>query len=267
MAADEEVTETNQTHKGLRWLDVGIILAVAPIVVASLRVVIFTGGDPVLTQVLIENLDVRTLLLGSFFSILPAMAMVASSFLMVEKSLAGRLLGGDKKGRRRWGTLIGGIILLLVVFSNLMWIAAALVVVPIILFVISFVSFLGEKLERERVKNSWKDIFNVQKGLSSLALGQLRDAMIPPLTILIAVLAQFGSMWLPLELVTTQNTSAKAYVLSNSEGWATLLTEQKVILRIPEGAIIERRVCDQGGHTSLISMLSSSKGAEYPECG
>ena len=50
MAADEEVTETNQTHKGLRWLDVGIILAVAPIVVASLRVVIFTGGDPVLTQ-------------------------------------------------------------------------------------------------------------------------------------------------------------------------------------------------------------------------
>ena len=169
MAADEEVTETNQTHKGLRWLDVGIILAVAPIVVASLRVVIFTGGDPVLTQVLIENLDVRTLLLGSFFSILPAMAMVASSFLMVEKSLAGRLLGGDKKGRRRWGTLIGGIILLLVVFSNLMWIAAALVVVPIILFVISFVSFLGEKLERERVKNSWKDIFNVQKGLSTRA--------------------------------------------------------------------------------------------------
>lgn len=43
-----------------RWVDVGVILAATPVLLAAIRVVLFPGGDPTISRVLVQTLSVPT---------------------------------------------------------------------------------------------------------------------------------------------------------------------------------------------------------------
>lgn len=89
---------------------------------------------------------------------------------------------------------------------------------------------------------------------------------IGPLVVLAVIFAVPGGMWLPLERVTIGFSEVVAYVLENENGWATLMEEDKTIMRAPATAITERVVCDQGEYQSLLTIWAGGSEPTPQSC-
>lgn len=239
-----------------RWLDFGILIATVPMALAALRIVLYSGGDPALMRVLVETLDVTTLLLGTILPILPALFWLAIQPLVVDMSLARQLL---EKGapRRKWWI---GLALTLILFYLLVgpWpetiqtfghvligLAAAVVLVSAIALIRGRKSGLSWR-EAAKFRLHWR---------RDATLGKASHLLIAPVVVIGVILAMPEGFWLPRESITTAEQTTTGYVLETKEGWATVMTEERTILRIPAPSITARLVCDQGEYTSLITVL------------
>jgi len=84
--------------------------------------------------------------------------------------------------------------------------------------------------------------------------------------LLLTVLSGWSAFWLPLEAVTEVGEKpVRAYVMSVTSEWTTLLTPDRVVIRMPSDAVAERVVCDQGT-TLTFQTLTLRREESPPKC-
>ncbi len=235
-----------------RWLDVSVAIAVLPIAVAALRILLYSGGDPVLMKVLVDTLDIPTLILGTLLPLLPALLWLPLQPLILDASLARQLLGG--KSRTLWIILVLVLVLIYLLIGP--WPSTIEMLRNCVIGAATgaAIAYCWYVFKERRAGHRWLTALRVRLGWGvAPPVGRPIHVLIIPLVVLAAVFAMPLGMWLPLERVTTGSTPVLAYVLQNENDWATLMEEDKTVLRVPATSITERAICDQGEYESLIT--------------
>lgn len=233
------------------WLNLGVAAAALPVAIAAFRILFYSGGDPVLMKVLVETLDVQTLILGTFLPLLPVLAWAMFQPLISNWSVVETLVGKTKRGRVRGFLLASALTALYLLLGS--WPDSGRLIAY--LFVGSLLGLAIARgfivIGQRRAGQSWRKAFRtrVVRGDTFLELPHL---LIAPILVLGLVLVAPTNMWLPLEDLTVGNDRLQAYVLQNEGGWMTLLEDGRDIRRVESEVVTERVVCDQGDYESLL---------------
>lgn len=268
-----DVTETTATAPTLkdsgrpRWLDFGLLIAVVPIVLAAARIVLYSGGDPVLMRVLIETLNVTTLLLGTILPMLPLLFWLALQPLIADASLTRQLLTKRAPSRNWWLLLLIAFPALYVLVGpwpdslrGLAYLAGALALGACTVWV------FGVLRERRRGAR-WRHALRVRLTWGrGPVTGDAAHVLIVPVVLLLVIFAVPRGFWLPLESVTVDSQEVRGYVLQVEDGWATVLTEDRGVERYPAASMTARDICDQGEYESLITVIAGGTAPPASGC-
>jgi hypothetical protein len=262
----KEASGGTQKSRGL-WADFGVLAAVLPIGLAALRIVVYSGGDPTLMRVLIQTLNITTLLLGTVLPVLPMLFLLALQPLIADMSLA-RTLVSRGASRRRWWLLL---ILVLPVLYLLVgpwpttlrtfgYGAGALALGVIVVWIIG--------VHRARRSHApWRQALKVRVTFAKLPpVGRSSHVFLAPVFVVAVVLFMPQGSWLPLESIQVDQKQVDGYVLQIEDWWATLLTKDRVVERYPADLVTDRQVCDQGNYRSLATMISGVSGTVRTAC-
>ncbi|MGX5770486.1 hypothetical protein ACWKWN_07005 [Microbacterium trichothecenolyticum] len=257
-------TETPKSRP--RWLDIGVLLAVIPILLAAARVLLFSGGDPALFRVLVQTLNVPTVLLGTAITILPIVALLPLFMFASEPSALRHF------AKAPWFSFAFGAYFVVVI--------AAVILGPwpsmgwTVLFGVAL--FLAFWLAR-RLRNAVRAYRRGLTARSALMAGLPMVVRPPtdawksstwgPVVVVLLALAGLQSMWLPSErLLLSDGTELTAFVLEEKTEWTTVLTEERVVLRIETSQVDTRTVCEQGEFSSLLMTWAKSAPVDAPSC-
>lgn len=235
---------------------------------AALRIVLYSGGDPVLMKVLVETLDVTTLLLGTLLPLLPVLFWLALQPLIADASLARQLL---EKGvpRRRWWL---GLVLLLAAFYLLVgpwpstiqgfgYLALAMLAGAL---TVSLVAVIRAR----RAGVSWRDAVRIRLTWGrSPVVGDVSHLLLVPVLMVVLVFAMPQGFWLPRESITADGEAVTGYTLQSKDGWTTIMTEERAVVRYPSASVTVREVCDQGEYKSLMTVLLNLDAPPKVACG
>lgn len=254
-------------------LDIGVWVAAIPLLAAAARILLYSGGDQTLLRVLIQTLDVVTVLLGTLLPMLPLLVGAALLPVIVDVAFARHLLTDGSKTRRRLVTIT--LIVALTFWITLSpWAgvrgtftsaAIGIFVGIVIAYVFPFYFALSRgRTVRESVASASKTRLIPRIPAD---LGQNRQMILAP-TIAVIVLFAFPSgMWLPRENVSTPAGETTGYVLSSTEVWTTILDVDKRVVIVKSEDVISREVCGQGSHESLATMAFGPYTSKNPQCG
>lgn len=249
-----------------RWIDVGVLLAVIPVLLAAARVLLFSGGDPALFRVLVQTLNVPTVLLGTAISILPVVALLPIFMFASEPSALRHF------ARASW-------------FSYAFFAYAVVALAAIALgpwpwmgwlTLIVFAASVGFWLMR-RLRHGVKAY---RRGLTLKSALRAPHPMIVrppteawkssawvPVSVVVLTLVSLQSMWLPLERIDlASGTRLTGFVLEDQAEWTTFLTDERSVLRIATDQVEARTVCDQGEFSSLVMGWAKSDPEDPPRC-
>jgi len=225
--------------------NVGLLLGVLPLLLAALRVLLWARGDQALLTTLVQTLNVQAVLLGSLAPVV-ALGIASAAFaLIADPATWGPL--------KRWAVRLDSWVVIVAIPLILAMLAitktSVLVGVALLLGAGLTARAVGRRWGRTRGKAPGKWTENGWALAVLYLLGWLATA----------------PMWLPAEVVTLRDdTSTTAYVLSNGDGWATLLTSDRSVLRIPSDQVASRVVCNEDGGRSLLEVFTSTNA--IPEC-
>ncbi|TQJ30132.1 hypothetical protein [Microbacterium sp. SLBN-146] len=238
-----------------RWLDVGVLVAVLPVAMAALRIVLYSGGDPVLMRVLIETLDVPTLLLGTLLPLLPLLFWLALQPLITDAPLTRQLLRRTAPNRNWWLVLIIALPLLYVLvgpwpdtIETILWFGGALALGALTVWGVGVFRW-------RRAGHPWRTALRVRVTIASQPLGSVTHLLLVSVVLIVVIFAMPRGFWLPLESITADGADLTGYVLQSEDGWTTVMTEGRAIERFPAASVTSRTVCDQGEYESLITVL------------
>jgi len=218
------------------------LVALVPVLVASARLLIFSGGDPALLATTLERLDVPAVVLGS--------------------------LGPT------FGVIVG--YTLFIVIANrhvtpvvLTWLRD---VSPVVSSLLTFVAFLTIWLTplRQLLLTSVTVLAGVVYRLITTAVDRRRHRSVPADVPVIAALLAFtilgnqSSAWVPTESVTFDDGSERVvYVFDASEGWFTMVdVSNKQVSRVPVDSVESRTVCDLHADRSLHQIVGNVEPQE-----
>ncbi|MFK3678703.1 hypothetical protein ACI2IP_13305 [Microbacterium sp. NPDC090218] len=233
-------------------LNVALWIAAVPVALAAVRLLMFSKGDPVLLRVLFENFQILPLLTATTLLVLPWVTLTTAIVMLLNRSA--------RRVTLRWiqrypalimvAFLVGYLVFVTSPFPTAFWIAGLWIVVLA-------VSIIG-RIERPWAERTIRAI-NIADNDTPGAM--FYSALIIPLVI--SILPSWSSFWLPLEEVATLKETHSAYVLGDSDGWTTLLSEDRAVLRVRSADILDRIVCDQGEAVTL-QLLATEMDA--PKC-
>ncbi|WP_127793758.1 hypothetical protein [Agromyces sp. LHK192] len=241
-----------RTFRGFAWTHAAAIIAALPFVIAGVRVLLYSGGDPVVLKTLIETLNITTLLLGTLLPILPAFVLFFLQALAFGGGLFSRLLA-SRSGR----------IALLAVFvfwmligplPTTLWVAGGLVVGGIVRAILL------------------RYVPRFHAGLAEWLSPPAGSKFVSPWLIGIAVTIVFvlavpQGMWVPLERVSRDGQGDEiVYVLDDAEGWMTTSQQDRSIMLLRSEDVTDRVVCDQGSYSSLITIMTRADPAPRDDC-
>ncbi|MCS5730655.1 hypothetical protein N1031_12865 [Herbiconiux moechotypicola] len=84
---------------------------------------------------------------------------------------------------------------------------------------------------------------------------------------LVTVLVVPAGMWLPLEQVQIEDEPAQTvYVLDTSDGWTTMISDQREISVVKGDQVNARVVCNQGRFDSLLTMFARANAPDGLAC-
>jgi len=245
-----------------------------PITLATVRILLYSGGDATLLRVLIQTLDVPTVVLGSVLPLLPALFGSAIYLVIGDFSIAKRLFSGASRRRK---IMVGAVatISLLVWALLSSWSTVRGLIIAVLVGVGGSVGFWyawffyrslsGGRTARDAGRDAAKTRFGLSEPVGKVS----HLILVPALTLAIALAIPFG-MWLPQERVTVKNGSASlsftGYVLKTDETWTTVLSADKHVGVWRSTDVVEREVCDQFQHESLWSLLAGPHGSEAVPC-
>ncbi|WP_159575536.1 hypothetical protein [Microbacterium sp. 8M] len=250
-AVEPTVNAPGKRGRG-RALDVALWIAAVPVVIAGVRLLMFSKGDPVVLRVLFENFQILPLLTASTLLVLPWATLMAAILLLLNRSA--RVVVSkwtrDVPTAATLGILAITVVVMTSPFPMAYWIAGAW-------FAVLAVSIIS------RVPKGWTGrvtrIVNIADNNTPGSM--FYSALIVPLVL--TILPASSSFWLPLEDVVTSSETHSAYVLGATDGWTTLLTVDRVVLRVPSDEVTERIVCDQG---EAVTVQLLGEDADAPKC-
>jgi hypothetical protein len=248
-----------------RWLDTALLIALLPVTVAAVRIVLYSGGDPTLMRVLIETLDVTTLLLGTLLPIFPVALWLAFQPLLTDLPLARKLLTQKHPYRNWWLILIVALPVLYVLvgpwptaLTTLGWVVGAAAVGALSGWIIGVI-------RTHASGRTWRDSLRVRLTWGD-PVGSVSRLLIVPIVMIAVIFAVPRGFWLPLESVTAEDNQVTGYVLQTEDGWTTVMTEDRAVHRYPADAVTARTICDQGEYTSLITLIAGGSPPPASHC-
>jgi len=218
-------------------------------------------------KVLVETLDLQTLLLGTLLPLIPALGWVALQPLIFDVALARELVGKTSPGRGLWITSI-----VVLVFAYLLlgpWPGTIYTVLLLgggfalgaaVIYVLGVARALraGAALHASiRTRLQFAD---------SRPIGRTWHVVALPLIAVAVIFVVPGQMWLPLEKVVTADDTTTAYVLQDEGGWATLLNENRTVSRVQSSTITSRTICEQAQYESLLTIWSGAFDSAFEQC-
>lgn len=249
-----------------RWVDVGVILAVTPILLAAIRVLLFSGGDPALFRVLVQTLNVPTVLLGTAIAILPVAALYPLVWFATEPSALLHFARAPWFGFAFLAYV--GVVLAYVTLGP--WPAAGWMA---LLAATAFIAFWLLRRFRHglRVYRRGLTLGSAFRAPTPMTVRPPTEAWKSSAWVLVGTLALglvgLQSMWLPMEKIAlTTGDEMTGFVLEEKTEWTTVLTDQRAVYRIATDTVDARTVCDQGEFASLVMNWARSAPEDPPTC-
>lgn len=254
------------------WLDVSLWIAAVPFAAAGVRVLLYSGGDPTLLRVLIETLDVVTIVLGTLLPVLPLLVGAAIYPLLIDLSLTRRLVTSGSP-TRRWGmlTLIVAALAFWVALSpwpsaatTIAYLAVGVALGVILTYLWTFARWLTAGYT---VRRSILEAFKVRVTIGGQEpVGKSWHVIAIAGIFLILTFATSPTMWLPQENIVTSTEKISGYVLQATEEWTTILSVDKQVTIVKPIDVSSREVCGQGEYSSLITVLWGNDHRSGPQC-
>lgn len=249
-----------------RWVDIGVLIAATPIVLAAARILIFSGGDPALFRVLIQTLNVPTVLLGTIVSILPVVALLPLALFASEPGALWHFT------RARWFRYAFPAYSAVVVAAITLgpWPAMGWTALTVtLLFVVFRLARRAQHGTRAYRRGlTMRSAIRASPPMRVRApSGAWKSSALSPIAIVILSLASLQSMWLPSELLhLADGTELTGFVLEEKSEWTTFLTEGRAILRVSTAQVEARTVCQQGEFSSLMTHWAKISPVNAPRC-
>lgn len=234
--------------EGRRSWHVALWIAGLPVMIAGLRIWMFSQGDSTLLRVLLESLPVLTVLTASTLQVLPWVLITFGAMLLFNFST--RRVVWMWMARNRGITFLGCIAALLIAMVTPLWSLLAMVAIYVA---------VGVLVIARRSEKPWGTWLTAQSERmdNKDPAGALVGLIVLPL--LLNQFTSFTTFWLPREIVTVDGRPTNAYVLTVSGEWTTLLTPERAVLRVATAEVSERIVCDQGETQTLLNLRSDKK--------
>ena len=210
------------------------LAALVPVVLATARLIAFSGGDLALLSTLVQTLDVPAVLIGS---IAPALAWVLGFALFVV--IANRHI---TPAATRWfgqanplARLVVLLWFMLAVFATPWPAVSMLIVLPLAGWLYRWVTGLWDR----------------RSGYVPADVVAVVTSMV--LTFLVTPVA-----WMPAEIVTyADERTESVYVAEDSNGWVTTISvETHRVEKVPSSELVSRQVCNPAPSRSLLALTS-----------
>ena len=251
-SASPAEAEAERSIAGFAWTHAAALIAALPFVMAGVRVLFYSGGDPVVLKALVETVNITTLLLGTFLPLLPLLA------LFFFQTMAFNGVAFSRIWRTRWGR--GALLLVYVVWMLIGQLPTTLWVT------VGLIAGLVSRVLLRRLAPKFLDTATAYLGPTK-SRSVDSTSVIATAGVLIFVLAVPQGMWVPLERLSLDGEGDKiAYVLEDSEGWTTTIAQNRSIDVFKSAEVTGRVVCDQGNYQSLMTLMTRSDPSPRDEC-
>jgi hypothetical protein len=235
-------------------LDIALVIALAPLLGAAVRIWMYSGGDSALFFVLLQTLDAGPVLIGTAVLLIPTLLVVFVVTLVSDHKLRALTASWFRKNSRILSISIP--LLLVIIAYTVDWLYLAIGLVTTLGAVAYYL--VSRRLERRRRSRPGNNGRERPPGPDSIAT-------------FIAIVAGFlvlpGNMWLPLERISIQGEArATGYVLETTAEWTTFLTTDQGIRIIATSDVRSREIC-QASNNGTLAMLIQQKSASGVNCG
>jgi len=248
---DAVASSTKRSH-----FDIALIIALAPVLAAAIRIWLYSGGDSATFLVLLRTINIPAVLIGTGLLFIP--------YLLTFIAVA---LVADQKARQ-WGkrlfsrnpgavTIVVPIALVTVLYTTpwptLAWIAA----IVTIALIIALIRLVYAK-RRNVIKSTSDEKLQVARKRTRYAF----DSVTVLFTLIFLYSVTQTNMWLPLEQVRIQNEATRnGYVLESTSDWTTILTFNHT-LDIVKTADVESRTACNSTNAGTVAMFMQGGGLE-----
>lgn len=243
------------------WVDLGVLIAVLPIMFAGIRVLVYSGGDPVILRTLIGTLDVPAVVMGTLLPLIPILVFSFFQFLILDSGRSQWAL----RGAAKWAAIIFGIIAI-ALYALLGPYPGS----PIIIGSLALGLLTGQIIYLASTRKARADgsIKRAKDARPDFSLRRNVYVWVSPAVLIGVILLLPLGMWLPSErLDLDDGTSIETYVLRTSSGWMTTIDADKIIRQVPADSVEARTVCDQGNAETLaLVWLTPRSGVDIPTC-
>lgn len=234
-----ETPDTTTAAPG-RPINLGLLIGVLPLLLAALRVLLWARGDQAVLATLVQTLNVQAIILGSLAPVVALGTAFAAFALMADPATWNPI--------RRWVKRLDSWVPIVAIPLSL-----AILVITKIAVLVSIATLLGiavaaRAIDRRRGRRRGRAPAKWTENGWALAVGYVLWWLAT------------APMWLPAEVVTlSSGTSTTAYVLSSGEGWTTLLTDDRSVLRVRSDQVTGRAVCNESGGRSLLQVVTTTE--------
>lgn len=242
--AAQRPTSPPDAPGGFRWSEhraaqMGLIVTIAPIGIAALRLYVVSGGDDVILKSLAATLSIQAMILGTYLVMLPVI-VVAASWMAADW-----VVGSD-----------ANLSPAIKIFAMLSLLTASALLIPppfLVLYLLSVMFFLfrvrrssfeGSRHWAVLRRNSCEAHRDPRRPRAVREIGPVATVTPYILMWVLALIFIFGTgMWLPAQAVLLRGQSypSTAYVLNQSDGQTTLLFKDPATVRTVPTAEIEAR--------------------------
>lgn len=243
----EELDRKERRQPSLVFQHLTLVATVAAFAFVALRVGRIAGSDPGTTLTVLNAAGVASVLVGTFITFLPTIAIIGILFMLGATRRPGAT---DDQKRAIWAVL--GLVLLVATVLLPIY-AAAIIWLALIAFVGLTLWFRKRGTEDRHTLYGLVDWTSVAAGI-------------------IVSLFISTDMWLPAEIVTLDSARGEVvFVLSSETDWTTLLLDEGRTIQIVRTDDVEARVvCNLGGRglrRSLADLLDEDDSAtDNPAC-
>lgn len=250
---DQDEKPRKKRKRGL--VDVALVIALAPVVAAAVRVWMYSGGDTSVFLVLLRTLDIPAALIASAMLLVPTALLLLVIILLTDWRARDAMQATLE--RNPWLAPVFPILFFVMVYTgNILFALGAAFVALLVVVYFSIKRFWPWGHEHiNRVVIAPRGDRNRPASMLTIA-GVLTVFLIAP-----------SNMWLPLERVERVDSEPLVgYVLESNEEWTTLLTPAKRIEVVQTPKVGAREVCRPGGPVSLATLLYPSDLKNAPDC-
>jgi hypothetical protein len=220
------------------WLgkNVVFVLTALPFLIAAARVVLFAGGDQALLTTLLQTINVPAIILGSVVPAGLLILMFAAYLAIADPKVWPAMVALARRSPAVAVYVLPPLLIVIVAMSSY----DAALAIAAGLGLAGLARLLWTRWSRKRGK-TWR--------------GWVEDSTAFTVFLVVGLLTA-GPMWLPSESVTTSDGAARmGYVLSADGEWTTVLTNDRVVLRLASSDVVAREVCNESHPATLMQWM------------